>query len=469
MFGRIIQRVAARAPLRHFSSQAEAEIALTILEDLSKFYSLIPEMRTENIYLAATQNPLFNLSDVCDEWVTEELCLYAVRFSGRQIDKVPPRFKPAIDQYLAGVENIVIREFDEIERRQFVACYLTNPETAYNSIVIDSYAVPMLLDRLGKVNSKKLNLVFLGHSGPSTESLARHAPGEMVELLKGFPSIHKITLLGCRTVQASRLNAEIDMVKNYKISGIDQRSKNGLVLVRKIPNAEVSIGLLRSMRVDKAFVVVGESSEVNGISVFYIENTLNNELRFSRVDITLGSFAYVQQQLKSGKAFTFPKSENEKFILRDYQHPLTGNELELLERARDGMDEFTVHHPNFEFNESIYPFLTSVTTDMREYHKLEPSLMPKGVSAINQSDEIKREITVEAYPKAIFPDMKNKCMLASRLDIYSRAPHTFFTNRIDYRLLGQDRRKSIKAMDEQKLQGETDLRSIEMRVVYSKQ
>ncbi len=444
-----------------YNMHTEEERIAGVLQDVHLFEYIPVEMRTEKIYLAATWHPIFSFHYFREEQINLDLCRYAIQFNARQYAFVPECYLAEIREWLSQVRTLVVRDARSDEIRQFTTSYVRAEERKGSAICVDSYAVKYILNLLQALGLSYLQVTFLDHSAPASQSIANHTPNQILSLLAQYPFIRDVELLGCHSVSAEKLKDEEVLISKFKSSGHSHKYHCGLVLMKEFPSASQYDLLLQKSKLDRLFLIEGQCNFVNGVKeILYLEKSNSGMIKHLLVPVTDYLVSYIEQQLRNGKPFVFPKRKDEKFILRDINNPLKGNALEVLMRARDEKNEsFSSHCEGV-----LYPFDADVKMHPNEVDKLRPSFMYQLVHAIRTDSSIIQEVTIKGWPRALHCDIQNKKIVSANENVYYRRPFTLFENRIDLKSLARCRRRSEALLDGVQNTGMADVNSIAFTV-----
>lgn len=426
------------------------------------------ESRTKRVCVAAVlQNSLAMahvpddiLIDVIDA-VTPEKIL-SDNYDARRF--LPSNYDEVCQTFLFNIRNIVITDdadniislCSDYELRDIYLVYANSSKHKGKTIHVDLANVSKLMEELKSYDIANINFVLLGHANNESEELAGMCFEEIASFIKDHDKISSLTLLGCNTAQAEKLNKEKKMIR--KFASTYQAKKSGLMFMSHFPAEEHCADLLSRVNLDSTFVVV-ESQKDSQYYLVFIENERMQTCLLDQAKVN-----NLENFLNHGNRLKFPKEVGRINIFRDKIKPLSQQELQQFLDVRDNAIKFTKLHPEYKMDKKIYPFLRNITIDKTELDKLKPSLFKKLIRTLEESG-FNRELIVKGYLKFLHVDTQEKCMQLTKTYLYREKKYhhcRFYEDEdvINRKKLLDERRNDINQMIKGNVTGDSIVKSI---------
>lgn len=415
--------------------------------DGSLFMKLPREMCTPQICLAAVkknpalirQVPNQFLLEVCIEWVRNDSMALANipgKLKEKVIEAVTPEkilsadFRAAaffpetnayhsiIDQILDSCEHVVVTKPEAFatdgEIRDSYLVYANSEKRLNKTIHVDSNSIRSCLDRMKK--NPSINLVLLAHDPyfDGERKIGGLYQKEIVELLKSYPNINRITLLTCNSAKSSVLEAE--KIINQRL--VDRTSKVslpscGLVLMSSTPDDVKCNALLKEMNCDHAFIWVKEAEEH---SLIYLknENGITNRFQLKLSDDQVGKLH--KTLYPNGKKIPFPnpkENTSDRYLRRDGKGArlMDKNEFGAFHKIFFASQKYSKKNPEYKTNKQFYCFFNNIKIDESEYPKLKESLL-KSIIDMVKAAKLDRSVFVKGYNYVLHVDTIDRRFIA---------------------------------------------------------
>lgn len=420
-----------------FNSQELWQLAMEL--DASLFIKLPVEECSPQICLAAVKNkpslirqvPNQFFLEVCIEWVRNDSMALAnvpSNSKGRIIEAVTPEkilsadfrsaalfpetstYQKIIAQTLGNCEHVVVTKPDAFETdgeiRDSYLVYANADKRLGKTINVDSNNIRSWLARMK--DNPTINLVLLAHDPyfDGERKIGGLYQREIIELLKSYPNISRITLLTCNSAKSLVLETE----KGINQRLIDRTSKIslpscGLVLMSSIPNNDKCKAILEEMNCDHAFIWVKEG-ERHSLLYLNKENGINN--RFQK-ELSAEQVSKLHKSLHpSGKKIPFPESEgyvSERYLRREGKGAklMDKNEFGAFQRVFFAGQKYSKKDTEYKMNKQFYSFFNNIKIGESEYPKLKASLL-KDIIDLVRAAKLDRTVYIKGYNYVLHVD-----------------------------------------------------------------
>lgn len=375
------------------------------------------------------------------------------------------------DHFLSGIKHIIVTKnnatIKDHELKDISLVYANSPKRQNKILVTNNNDVEFLLERLEKNQAQNINLVLLDHANEKSEKIAAMDAKSVSNLLSQHPIIDRITLLGCNTAKSEKLDTEIEMIRRFSHSN----HTAGLILMSSIPAKEQFSTLLKFANLDEVYVLINPLHGKEHHQLLHLSKDGENLINDNMITLDNDAIKNLQNTFIRGKKFSFPKSENEKKIMRDSEHTLSLKEQEKILETFFKTEKFDREHPEYKQDKKKYPYLSSVTIDKQEENKLKESLLKKMSAVIRNNPEITWDIEIKGYTKSVHADLIKNRLQGSRSYLYTsqykKSKSTFFHSKkenIERKKLAEERNILNKELEKKNESGDTTVKAIKVRI-----
>ncbi len=433
-----------------------------------------------DVCLAAVKNNIFSLA-----FVEEDLRQQLIE-TGQAEDYLeknymshvyfPPHEKAIVATFLARVEHIIVFNKQDLEDKELSdvrAVYANAPKRKgkITSIATEDLTTLLTDVQMMQEHNHKVHFFILGHANVRVEKIAGLTTSDIAKLLEDFPLINRLTLFGCKSVQAYKLEEEKEIIRKVSREKTSEPiSKYGLLITKDV-NSRSPERLLKTTGLQATFIIVLPSSDnSSNCYIKYIEKQ-NNEHIFIKDSALLST----EDRINLQNIFTGKKALHSAFgkkltlcTLKTDRKPLEFAELEVLNRYFS-RDKFSRTSPLYPETKTKYPFLRSIQiTEDESRRKLMPSLLQKLIREIGLNSKITHEITIKGYSNIIHVDTKEARFHVLPELSYSKGYYglRLFSNpnqdNLDRKKLLAERKKMVDEIEMGNENGETLAKSIKV-------
>ncbi|CEK09214.1 hypothetical protein [Legionella hackeliae] len=324
-------------------------------------------------------------------------------------------YHQTIQQVLGGCEHLVVTKEgalgNDAEIQDSYLVYANASKRFKKTLHVDASLAATCLDRLR--NNKSIDLVLLGHDPmfDGERKIGGFSPKEIIELLKEYPNINRVTLLTCNSVKAKVLEKEKEI--NQRLV---KRSKNeviapcGLVLMSSEPDDNKSRLILEGLRNEHAFVLVKLKDKY---TLFYLSQD-GTAVKTSRVTLTDTQFTKLHKVIfPNEKRLPFPANADDIVTIRGGlgSEPLERKQFVAFYRIAMQENPYSKTNPNYKALKQFYNFFNHIIIDEQEYPKLKVSLLKTIVDMVIAA-KLNRVISIKGFNYVLSVDTKDRRFIA---------------------------------------------------------
>ncbi|ASQ47421.1 DUF4116 domain-containing protein [Legionella clemsonensis] len=382
------------------------------------------------------------------EYIPEELrlevCTELVRHYSMALGNLPPRLRKTVIEKI-GPDKILANDFQSFSLLSAYRGYeqtilqtittwehvvVTKPEAFYidaeihdsylvyanankranKTVHVDAPYVRACLDRLR--NNKTINLVLLGHD-PMFET-ERRIGGlhylEIIELLKEYPNINRITLLTCNSVKVELLEEEKKINQRLVERELALFSPCALLLMISVPDEEKSAAILATSGNTQAFILIKQEENY---SLLYLRQEAA-VIKHLQISLSRAEMSKLHKTIyPNGKKLPFPANTGGYNYIRGGhgREPLEKKQFLAFYRTIFQKNLYSKTNPNYKTNKQYYSFFNNIRMDEGEYSKLKNSLLKTIVDRIRE-EKFDRVIDVKGYNYALLVDTLERLFIA---------------------------------------------------------
>jgi len=288
----------------------------------------------------------------------------------------------------------------------------------------------------------------------------------IIELLRTYPTINSVSLVGCYTARSDKLAIEKQMIDNFtpvKLKNADMVLINTDSMQREIDYAALLSQLsTKKSPCNNAFVLmqINDDYETKYQLVFIEKNVIDNTITAKQHMLSDKELKELQNLLNKGQAFKFSKMSDTIIITHG-----GSRKAFLPEYSHQPLHEVIT---SFDSKEK-YPFLANVTIDYDEAMAcLQDSDLKFLARAIKNDPTLTRTIILKGYPNPVHPSLAEKKLLVTRTHALKRSAvsMSFFggqdnVNRVKIK---REYQENLRVMQNKKMDGDTMVRSIKVVV-----
>jgi hypothetical protein len=216
-----------------------------------------------------------------------------------------------------------------------------------------------------------------------------------------------------------------------------------------MPEENAYFELLNKAKLDRTFVMI---KYANQYSILYLEKNSDGKIKCQSRKLDEAAANEIHSCMTSGKKMAFPKHENEKYVLRSQQAPLSAAEFEVLEAVKVGAKRGTKAHPEYKTDKQSYPFLRSFSVS--SWFDMNDSLMKRLAMTIEHTHGISRPIKIKGYPNPVYADMNEKRLIVTKDELYTyKRKFTLFADNLDRRKVEESRKDAMNRMKKAVVEG----------------
>lgn len=425
-------------------SQSLIDPYLTAIKKNPIAIFLIPESeRQVEMYLDVAKNrpdfikefPIEMKRHVIDT-LTPDVLLSA-NFECRQYFPKEEKYQAAIARFLSNIEHVVIlikiTFYSDFEIHDAYMVYSTSEARAGKTVWVDATEAYPLLDEIKLAQTHvnhQLNLVVLGHFDRRYRQLGDLDIPMMVQYLKDYTNIYRLTLLTCNSARARRLEQENVMRQRYYRSQLETK-KMGLILTYNTPHPREYQKFFHilsdndnQVKTDGIYILIKNPESNSRANLVVVQANIDNLNEFvcSSYYLDNAKLLRLSKKIAGKNEFPFPSSKSHTTRLyyrggkaKDFLTPL---ELDYFEMAMSGIEIYSRTHPRYKEHKTMFPFLASATLSEKDRNKLLPCLLSYAQEAIEADPDITRPIEIKGYTKYLYVDTAERRFKASNSKLY---------------------------------------------------
>ncbi|KTC77907.1 DUF4116 domain-containing protein [Legionella brunensis] len=314
-------------------------------------------------------------------------------------------------KFLSGIEHVVIASNGNAQQKEIRDSYLAYANKSKRkgkTLFIYSEDLENFLNYMNSIKLlQSLNLVMLDHFQQYNEQICGKNSDDIINLLRTYLNINRVTLLGCATAKSKPLVSEKALFTQLKHE-FDGIKKDACSLVlSSLPLEEKKASKILETQKNPTYFLYKNKDE-------YI---LEYRASGGKKELVSLSQKQVDQLFNVlGKPnHQFPEKGHELFSSLNSKV-----KIELWALRTTMLASFKSNNSTYQQRKSIFPFLTKGVLQPEDIEKLEESLLKKLFLEITNTPDIQRPITLKGYTQGIYVDVQNNRFYFSDTNIYSQ-------------------------------------------------